>query len=161
MEQVEYKEPKYRLFLHLVALGQPIEEIAEELDFDSVKAACDVLASPFMADELEKVKDQVREQVKEIAEGDAVDKELAVAQLDAAQLIGKTIKNGDKGCLAAALKMIELHQRAKPQQVQVDTRVRIELTDQQAQLLSDGREYVRETNPQLLEAPLVEARLVE
>ena len=152
MEQTE--PPRYRVLLYATAFGLPLEEFVEELGL-TVKAASDVLASPFMQDELEKIKESNREKIREAADGDAVDKELAVAQLDAVHLVGDTIKNGDEKALGAALKILELRERSKPQKLEVDTTHRIQLTEDQAQNLMAGVSYVREQEPKLLESRVV------
>lgn len=142
-----------RVILYGVALGRPPEELAEKMGM-KVRDLHVVLSSPMMQEELEKVRGEVREAIRDQSEGDAVEREVKAAELMAVQRIAQIAQSADdKTALSAAIKILDLGGRQKAQEQTVEHIHRLALPERQANLLAQAFILRQEVLPEALDVP--------
>ena len=148
-----------RIILYGVALGRPYEEIADKMKM-KVRDLHVIVSSPMMQEELERVREEVRDAIRDQSEGDAVEREVKAAELMAIKRISQIAQSADdKTALSAAIKILDLGGRQKPQRQEIEHVHRLALPERQAELLAQAFILRQEVLPEALEVD-AQARVV-
>ena len=149
---------KHRAALYDMAFGASLEEVAESLGMP-LQAAATVVESPHWKAELEKIRKAIDERIQERVEGTAVEKTLAVTEIEAAESIRELVNTGPASVrLTASKDVLDRRGYGKVNKQEIDVHQTLHLPEREAVLLAGTLRQVAEMKG--LPEGIVEAEIV-